>query len=65
MAPITVIAGDGPLVLGQPHVGTMIPPEVSTEAPPWTFDDHVAAKTEGVLDRIVSAILKAAADLEA
>ena len=29
MNPVTVIAGDGPLVLGQPHVGTMIPPEVS------------------------------------
>jgi N-formylglutamate deformylase len=31
MTPVTVIAGDGPLVLGQPHVGTMIPPEVSVE----------------------------------
>ncbi|MDP2801391.1 MAG: N-formylglutamate deformylase [Phreatobacter sp.] len=29
MNPVTVIPGDGPLVLGQPHVGTMIPPEVS------------------------------------
>ncbi|WP_439572309.1 N-formylglutamate deformylase [Phreatobacter sp.] len=29
MTPVTVIPGDGPLVLGQPHVGTMIPPEVS------------------------------------
>jgi N-formylglutamate deformylase len=28
---VTVIPGDGPLVLGQPHVGTMIPPEVSVE----------------------------------
>lgn len=35
------------------------------EAAPWTYDDHVATKTEGALDRIVSAILKAAADLEA
>ncbi len=31
MSPVTVIQGDGPLVLGQPHVGTMIPPEVSVE----------------------------------
>jgi N-formylglutamate deformylase len=31
MNPVTVIPGDGPLVLGQPHVGTMIPPEVSVE----------------------------------
>lgn len=31
MIPVTVIPGDGPLVLGQPHVGTMIPPEVSVE----------------------------------
>lgn len=31
MTPVTVIPGDGPLVLGQPHVGTMIPPEVSVE----------------------------------
>jgi N-formylglutamate deformylase len=26
---VTVIPGDGPLVLGMPHVGTMIPPEIS------------------------------------
>ncbi|MBN8938275.1 MAG: N-formylglutamate deformylase [Rhizobiales bacterium] len=31
MIPVTVITGDGPLVLGQPHVGTMIPPEISVE----------------------------------
>ena len=31
MSPVTVIPGDGPLVLGQPHIGTMIPPEVSVE----------------------------------
>lgn len=31
MTPVTVIPGEGPLVLGQPHVGTMIPPEVSVE----------------------------------
>jgi N-formylglutamate deformylase len=31
MNPVTVIPGDGPLVLGQPHTGTMIPPEVSVE----------------------------------
>jgi N-formylglutamate deformylase len=31
MTSVTVIPGDGPLVLGQPHVGTMIPPEVSVE----------------------------------
>jgi N-formylglutamate deformylase len=29
MTPVTVIHGTSPLVLGQPHVGTMIPPEVS------------------------------------
>jgi formiminoglutamase len=29
MNPITLIEGDGPLVLGQPHVGTMIPPDIS------------------------------------
>lgn len=28
---VTVIPGEGPLILGQPHVGTMIPPEVSVE----------------------------------
>lgn len=31
MSPVTVIPGESPLVLGQPHIGTMIPPEVSVE----------------------------------
>jgi N-formylglutamate deformylase len=31
MTPVTVIHGTSPLVLGQPHVGTMIPAEVSVQ----------------------------------
>ncbi|MGR3812467.1 MAG: N-formylglutamate deformylase [Cognatishimia activa] len=49
-----VVAGDGPIVLGQPHVGTHVPPEIATRlnqigAALADTDWHITRLYEGLL----------------
>lgn len=55
MTPVTVLRGDGPIILGQPHSGTFVPPHISAQLNSFgrelrDTDWHIPALYEGLLD---------------
>ncbi len=54
MTPVTVIQGDGPLVLGIPHAGTYVPPEIMTDL---NSNGQALADTDWHIDQLYADLL--------
>jgi formiminoglutamase len=62
MVPVEIIAGDGPLILGQPHGGTFVPDAIAAQL---NTNGRLLADTDWHIDRLYDGLLPGATTVRA